>query len=89
MYPFLQGLPGADVVLMEPEVKALAEACDVVFLAVPHGVAMEIGADLYDAGVKVVDLSADFRLRDADVYEAWYKPPYPQGAYRSCRVRSA
>ena len=59
---------------MEPEVKALAEACDVVFLAVPHGVAMEIGADLYDAGVKVVDLSADFRLRDADVYEAWYKP---------------
>ena len=74
VYPFLQGLPGGDVVLMEPEVKALAENCDVVFLAVPHGVAMEIGADLYDAGVKVVDLSADFRLRDADVYEAWYKP---------------
>ena len=74
VYPFLQGLPGGDVVLMEPDVKALAENCDVVFLAVPHGVAMEIGADLYDAGVKVVDLSADFRLRDADVYEAWYKP---------------
>ena len=74
VYPFLQGLPGADVTLIEPEVKTLAENCDVVFLAVPHGVAMEIGADLYDAGVKVVDLSADFRLRDAEVYEAWYKP---------------
>ena len=59
---------------MEPEAGKLAERCDVVFLAVPHGVAMEIGAELYDAGVKVVDLSADFRLRDADVYEAWYKP---------------
>lgn len=74
VYPFLQGLPGADVTLIEPDVRALAEACDVVFLAVPHGVAMETGAALYDAGVKVVDLSADFRLRDAEVYEAWYKP---------------
>lgn len=74
VYPFLQGLPGADVVLMEPDVEALARSCDVVFLAVPHGVAMEIGADLYDAGLKVVDLSADFRLRDVEVYEAWYKP---------------
>ena len=35
---------------------------------------MEIGAELFDAGVKVVDLSADFRLRDAEVYESWYKP---------------
>ena len=74
VYPFLQGLPGADVTLVEPDAALLARECDVVFLAVPHGVAMEIGAELYDAGVKVVDLSADFRLRDADVYEAWYKP---------------
>ncbi|MCQ2444493.1 MAG: N-acetyl-gamma-glutamyl-phosphate reductase [Mailhella sp.] len=74
VYPFLQGLPGGDVVLIEPDAAELARLCDVVFLAVPHGVAMETGAELYDAGVKVVDLSADFRLRDADVYEAWYKP---------------
>lgn len=73
VYPFLQGLIGADVTLEEPNALSLARACDVVFLAVPHGVAMEIGAELYDAGVKVVDLSADFRLRDADVYESWYK----------------
>ncbi|MBP3730572.1 MAG: N-acetyl-gamma-glutamyl-phosphate reductase [Mailhella sp.] len=74
IYPFLQGLPGSDVVLSEPDPDDLARRCDVVFLAVPHGVAMEIGASLFDAGVKVIDLSADFRLRSADVYEQWYKP---------------
>ena len=74
IYPFLRGLPGAEVVLTEPDAVDLARRCDVVFLAVPHGVAMEIGADLYDAGVRVVDLSADFRLRDAGTYETWYKP---------------
>ena len=74
IYPFLLGLPGADVVLTEPDAADLPARCEVVFLAVPHGVAMEIGAELFDAGVKVVDLSADFRLHDADVYEAWYKP---------------
>ncbi len=73
VYPFLQGLPGAEVTLMEPDTNVLAKTCDVVFLAVPHGVAMETGADLYDAGARVVDLSADFRLRDAQTYEAWYK----------------
>ena len=65
VYPFLQGLPGADVTLIEPEVKTLAENCDVVFLAVPHGVAMEIGADLYDAGVKVVVFSQIWRISAA------------------------
>lgn len=73
VYPFLQGLPGAEVTLMEPDTNVLAKTCDVVFLAVPHGVAMETGAELYDAGARVVDLSADFRLRDAQTYEAWYK----------------
>ncbi len=72
IYPFLRGLPGGDVVLSEPEPETLAAACDVVFLAVPHGVAMEMGAALYDAGTRVVDLSADFRLRDTDVFETWY-----------------
>ena len=72
IYPFLRGLPGGDVVLSEPEPETLAAACDVVFLAVPHGVAMEMGAALYDAGTRVVDLSADFRLRDTAVFETWY-----------------
>lgn len=72
IYPFMRGLPGGEVILSEPDPVALAAACDVVFLAVPHGVAMEMGAALYDAGARVVDLSADFRLRDALVFEAWY-----------------
>jgi N-acetyl-gamma-glutamyl-phosphate reductase len=45
---------------------------DVVFLAVPHTAAMALAPALVDAGVCVVDLSADYRLRDADIYEQWY-----------------
>ncbi len=74
IYPFLNGLPGADVTLIEPDPEAVAANCDIVFLAVPHGTATEMAAALLALGKKVVDLSADFRLRDADVYAQWYKP---------------
>lgn len=50
---------------------------DLVFLATPHGPALELGAELYDAGVKVVDLSAAFRLSAAD-FLTWYKEPHPR-----------
>jgi N-acetyl-gamma-glutamyl-phosphate reductase len=73
VYPFLRGLPCGGIVLTAPDASSLAAECDVIFLAVPHGVAMETGAALYDAGARVVDLSADFRLRDASVFTAWYK----------------
>ncbi len=46
--------------------------CDVVFMATPHTVAMKAVPDLLRAGVSVVDLSADYRLKDKDVYESWY-----------------
>ena len=81
LYPFLRGLPGGDVIVREADAAALSAACDVVFLAVPHGVAMEMGAALYDAGARVVDLSADFRLRDAAVYEKWYGTPHSRAGY--------
>ncbi len=74
-YPFLEGLPGAEVIISTPDMEAAA-TCDLVFLAVPHCTAMEMGAELLQKGVKVVDLSADFRLRDASVYEAWYNIPH-------------
>jgi N-acetyl-gamma-glutamyl-phosphate reductase len=48
------------------------EQMDVVFLAVPHTAAMAVAPALVAAGVCVVDLSADYRLHDADVYEQWY-----------------
>lgn len=50
-----------------------ARQCDVVFLAVPAGTAMDMAEMLLRAGVKVVDLSADFRLRDPETYATWYK----------------
>jgi N-acetyl-gamma-glutamyl-phosphate reductase len=45
---------------------------DVVFLALPHSVSMGMVPELLDAGKRVIDLSADYRLKDADVYEKWY-----------------
>ncbi len=77
-YPFLRGLPGADVVISAPDTTKAAEQCHVVFLAVPHSTAMTMGAELLAKGVKVVDLSADFRLRHAETYEAWYHVPHVQ-----------
>ncbi len=76
IYPFLAGLPGGDVVLTEPDPKALSQICDVVFLAVPHGAAMEMAAELLGHKARVVDLSADFRLHDPAVYAAWYGKPH-------------
>jgi len=50
----------------------ICKICDVVFLALPHGVSMEIAPEFIKAGKKVVDLSADYRLKDLKVYESWY-----------------
>ncbi len=55
-----------------PSVEEIAGRCDVVFTAVPHGTAMDWVPDLLDAGAKVVDLSADYRL-PLDVFEETYK----------------
>ncbi|MEO8507864.1 MAG: N-acetyl-gamma-glutamyl-phosphate reductase [Betaproteobacteria bacterium] len=52
------------------------KSCDVVFFATPHGVAMAQARGLVDAGVKVIDLAADFRIRDAALFEKWYKLPH-------------
>lgn len=72
IYPFLQGFELGNLIMSEPDPERLARECDVVFLAVPHGAAMDMAGDLRRRGLKVVDLSADFRLRDASVYKEWY-----------------
>ena len=54
------------------DVKSLAKKVDVVFLALPHRVSFEIVPELINAGKKVIDLSADFRLNDGKIYEKWY-----------------
>jgi len=56
----------------EPDSAALSK-CDVVFFATPNGVAMTEAGALLQAGVRVVDLSADFRIRDVEEWERWYK----------------
>ncbi|MDR3320077.1 MAG: N-acetyl-gamma-glutamyl-phosphate reductase [Desulfovibrio sp.] len=71
-YPFLEKLPGADVVISVFDPAKAAEECDIVFLAVPAGTAMGMTVLLIAMGVKVVDFSADFRLHDQRVYEEWY-----------------
>ena len=70
MFPSLRGK--VDLAFTEPGAKSLA-GCDVVFFATPHGVAMAETPALLDAGAKVIDLSADFRLQDVAQFERWYK----------------
>ena len=55
----------------------MAEAAEVIFLAVRHGVAAEFAKPLVETGCTVIDLSADFRLNDAAVYEEFYGNPHP------------
>ena len=69
LYPNLRGY--FDLAFSEPDPKVL-KACDLVFFATPHGVAMRRVPELMAAGVRVVDLSADFRLKDLDTWARWY-----------------
>ena len=55
----------------------MADAAQVVFLALPHGVSAEVAASLIQEGVRVVDLSADFRIRDPKVYREFYGQEHP------------
>lgn len=61
-----------DLVFEDTDVEMLAASSDLVFTAMPHQASMEIIPGLLDRGMRVVDLSADYRLRDPEVYEQWY-----------------
>jgi N-acetyl-gamma-glutamyl-phosphate reductase len=73
MFPSLRGY--VDLAFSDPATVDLTQ-CDVVFFATPHGVAMSQAQALLNAGVKVIDLAADFRLQDTGVFEKWYKMPH-------------
>lgn len=64
-----------DLAFSEPDPASLAE-CDLVFFATPNGTAMKMVPELLDAGTRVIDLAADFRLRDPAVWEQWYGMPH-------------
>ncbi|HOG13393.1 MAG: N-acetyl-gamma-glutamyl-phosphate reductase [Smithellaceae bacterium] len=70
VFPSLAGLTFLTYTDASP--REIAGICDVVFLALPHGVSMEIAPVFLEAGKKVIDLSADYRLRDPATYEEWY-----------------
>lgn len=73
MFPNLRG--HTDLRFSVPSAEALG-ACDVVFFATPHGVAHALAEEVLNAGAKVIDLSADFRLQDAVEWEKWYNQPH-------------
>ena len=77
-FPSLRGR--VDLVFTSPDAAAL-EGCDVVFFATPHGTAMTQAPALLDKGVRVIDLSADFRLRDGALWSQWYGEPHAATAW--------
>ncbi|MCW5626478.1 MAG: N-acetyl-gamma-glutamyl-phosphate reductase [Burkholderiales bacterium] len=73
LFPSLRGR--VNLAFADPSKAELAR-CDIVFFATPNGVAMQQAKPLVDAGVRVIDLAADFRLADADEWERWYRMPH-------------
>ena len=73
LFPNLRGY--LDIRFTEPDPGALG-GCDVVFFATPNGTAMTMAPQLIDAGVRIIDLAADFRLKRTAEWEAWYGIPH-------------
>ncbi len=73
LYGSLRG--HVELAFSEPDLDQLAR-CDLVFFATPNGTAMKMVPELLDAGTRVIDLAADFRLKDAALWEQWYGMPH-------------
>ncbi len=69
MFPNLRG--HLDIAFSEPDMAVLKQ-CDVVFFATPNGIAMTMARELVEAGVRVIDLAADFRIKDVAEWSKWY-----------------
>ncbi|MEZ5324975.1 MAG: hypothetical protein R3F19_07920 [Verrucomicrobiales bacterium] len=78
VFPRYRGMPGSEVAFIEPEIDlVVASGATTAFLALPHGVASEFAVPLLERGLKVIDLSADFRIADPVVYEEFYETAHP------------
>jgi len=73
LFPNLRG--SLELAFSEPDIEQLS-SCELVFFATPNGTAMGMTPQLLEAGVRVVDLAADFRLRQADLWQQWYGMPH-------------
>ncbi len=76
MFMSLRGVEPLGELRYSDPAQADLKACDLVFFATPHGVAMAQARELTAAGAKIIDLAADFRLRDPAEFERWYKMPH-------------
>jgi N-acetyl-gamma-glutamyl-phosphate reductase len=76
MFSSLRGLPRLAALKYSDAAQANLAGCEIVFFATPHGVAMAQARELTGAGTKIIDLAADFRLKDAAEFERWYKMPH-------------
>jgi N-acetyl-gamma-glutamyl-phosphate/LysW-gamma-L-alpha-aminoadipyl-6-phosphate reductase len=70
LHPNLRGL--TQLKFVPQDIEALRENCDLVFTATPHGGSVNLVPKLLEAGLKVIDMSADFRLKNPSAYETWY-----------------
>ena len=78
LFPAFRGTQYGALAFANSEVSAVvASGAKIVFLALPHGLATEFALPLLDAGLRVIDLSADFRLKSAEVYREFYKHEHP------------
>ncbi|MGK0187328.1 MAG: N-acetyl-gamma-glutamyl-phosphate reductase [Verrucomicrobiales bacterium] len=78
VFPRYRGIAGSEVLFSMPDIdQIVGSGATVAFLALPHGVASEFAVPLIDRGLKVIDLSADFRIADPVVYEEFYDAPHP------------
>jgi len=75
LHPQLRKL--TDLRFIEPDVEKIAETCEFVFIALPHGASAPVAKKLLERGNKVIDLSADFRLKNKDDYPKWYGWEHP------------
>lgn len=83
-FPRFRQVPGADMMFTDSDVEAIAATgAEVAFLALPHGVAASYARGLVDLGIRVIDLSADFRLNCPDVYEEYYGAVHPDAVLMS------
>lgn len=84
LYPTLY--PLKDKCFVDNDVDKIAKEVDIAYLCLPHTAAMEMAAAYINAGIKVVDLSADFRYDNISTYEAWYKTTHTQAALNNKAV---
>ena len=81
-----------DLICEAANIQELAEQSDVIFLAMPHGIASKMVTDEILQQTKIIDLGADFRLKDIDIYEDWYKtehfnqPLLKEAVYGLCEL---